>query len=44
MKSIKLVYRTTVVIGEPVKFSCPPYEPVTPKPKPGEEGNNEKKP
>jgi hypothetical protein len=43
MKPIKLIYRTTVFIGEPVKFSCPPYEPASPNPKPEEEGNNEKK-
>jgi hypothetical protein len=32
-KSIKLIYLKTVYLGEPVKFSCPPYEPAPPKPK-----------
>jgi hypothetical protein len=41
MKPIKLVYRTAVYLGEPVEFSCPPYEPAIPKPE--QEGNNEKK-
>jgi hypothetical protein len=35
-KSIKLTDLKIVYLGEPVEFSCPPYEPAPPNPK--EEG------